>query len=103
MEETAYRKSLKEVYVILNSSNYEVINKLPDDLKEYIISKMDDKYDYKIDTNKSLMQQNMMDKTKIILAKIYQKYLYDNAEITRVEDEKRLKYNPEELFKDKKI
>ncbi len=86
MEEVIYRKALKEVYVLLNSSSYEVTKKLPDDLKEYIINKMDDSYDYQIEQQKSLLQQKMMDKTRFILAKIYQKYLYDNEEIIRVDE-----------------
>ena len=75
MEDNIYRKALKEVYVILNSSTYDVIEKLPDELKEYIFSKMDDSYNYTIELGKPLLQQKMMAETKKILEKIYEQYL----------------------------
>ena len=75
MTEDKFRKVLKEVYVILNASTYEVINRIPSSLKEFIINNMDDNYDYKIKIGVSLAAQEMMDKTKEILDKIYCTYL----------------------------
>lgn len=75
MEDKMFRKALKEVYVILNASTYEVVNKLPLSLKEFIIKNMDDNYDYKINLGRPLLQQKMMPKTKLILDKIYCTYL----------------------------
>lgn len=79
MTEEKFRKALKEVYVILNASTYEVINKIPSSLKEFIINNMDDSYDYHIKKGESLVEQIMMDKTKDILDKIYCTYLVAKA------------------------
>lgn len=105
MDEIVCRKSLKEVYVVLNSSNNYIIQKIPDDVKQYIINNMDDKYNFEIDSNKSLNEQKLMDKTKITLANIYKKYLYDQDEEIKVkeykkilEEEKKFKYNPDNIF-----
>lgn len=77
MEETKYSKALKEIYVLLNASTYYIIEKLPDEFKEYILDKMDDNYDYTIEFGKPLIQQKMMPETKIILKKIFNLYLSD--------------------------
>ena len=77
MEETKYSKALKEIYVLLNASTYDIIEKLPDEFKEYILDKMDDNYDYTIEFGKPLIQQKMMPETKIILKKIFNLYLSD--------------------------
>lgn len=77
MEETKYSKALKEIYVLLNASTYDIIEKLPDEFKEYILDKMDDNYDYTIEYGKPLIQQKMMPETKIILKKIFNLYLSD--------------------------
>ena len=105
MDDIISRKSLKEVYVILNSSDNHIIQKIPDDLKQYIINNMDDNYNFEIDSNKSLNEQKLMDKTKNALANIYKKYLFDNEEEINIkeykkilEEEKRIKFNPDNIF-----
>ncbi len=75
MDNDIYRKALKEVYVILNSSTYDVVEKLPEEFKKYIFDKMDDNYNYSIELGKPLLQQKMMPETKKILTKIYEQYL----------------------------
>ncbi len=75
MDNDIYRKALKEVYVILNSSTYDVLEKIPEELKEYIFGKMDDSYNYTIELGKPLLLQKMMPETKKILTKIYEQYL----------------------------
>ena len=75
MDNYIYRKALKEVYVILNSSTYDVVEKLPEEFKEYIFDKMDDSYNYTIELGKPLLQQKMMTEKKKILTKIYEQYL----------------------------
>ena len=75
MDNDIYRKALKEVYVILNSSTYDVLEKIQEELKEYIFGKMDDSYNYTIELGKPLLLQKMMPETKKILTKIYEQYL----------------------------
>lgn len=75
MTEAKFRKVLKEVYVILNASTYDIVNKIPLKLKEFIINNMDDSYNYKIKVGCPLLEQKMMNKTRIILDKIYCTYL----------------------------
>lgn len=108
MEAITYKKSLKEVYVILNSSSKDLIDKLPEKLIQYIIYNMDDEYNFELDLNKPLNEQPLLDETKITLAKIYKNYLYDDAERLKINEmreeennKKRLRYNPNDIFNKK--
>ena len=71
-------QSLKEVYEIIKLSDEEVRSKIPYKFKRYIYKNMDPSYNVKIDTNKSLIEQeDLTQTTKSILALIYRDYLVD--------------------------
>ena len=100
---------------IIIEKNYfpnSFIKKLPNKLLEVINLKADSKYLIDVDTNKSINEQNISNKTKIILAvltynywsnekqkDIIRKKLYDNEEI--YQSKLAEKYNPDNLFKNK--
>ena len=99
---------LKEVYEILNNSTTEVNNKIPYRFKRYLYNNMDKEYRVNIKTKKTIREQNISKRAKEILALIYRDYLVDDKErqtlINEETDivEKMEKYNPDNLFKEKR-
>ena len=61
------RKIYTEVYMILTRLNKDLIDKIPKDLKQTIISKADTSYPYKTD--------ELLPESKAIIATIIEKYL----------------------------
>ncbi len=101
-----------EIGCLLKYFPNSFIEKLPNKLLEIISSKADRKYIIDIDTDKSINEQNISNKTKMILAvltynywsnekqkDIIRKKLYDNEEIYQRKLSE--KYNPDDLFKNK--
>lgn len=111
--ENNYAKAYKEVVEILNNVSLESVNKIPADMIEMFKHNMDTSYNFKIDVTRSFENQVLMEETKAILANIYKDYwatpyqkerINEKERIDReiLEKEKAVKYNPDELFNDKK-
>ena len=101
-----------EIGCLLKYFPNSFIEKLPNKLLEIINSKADRKYLIDVDTDKSINEQNISNKTKLILAVLTYNYwsdekqkdsirkeLYDNEEIYQRKLTE--KYNPANLFKNK--
>ena len=110
--EDNYSKAYKEVYEILKNIPEEDLNKIPEEIREVFESKQDLNYDFKIDPKKTFEEQNLLDETKAILANMYRDYWatdYQRERILekerndreKIEQEKREKYNPDDIFKNK--
>ena len=108
-----YRQSLKEVNTILEFMGIEYINKLPEKLNKFIKENMDNTYISNINVNTPIDKQELKNDTKILLSLIYRNYwcsqekkeeLLEEDRIlkNKYENELREKYNPENIFKDKK-
>ena len=107
-----YACAYKEVIEVLKYTKREDVNKIP---KYRILlwkTNMNKDYDFKIDTTKSLKEQNLSDEAKAIIANIFKKYwatdyqrerieAKEKYDIEQLEKEKQEKYNPENLFKNK--
>lgn len=111
--EDNYPKAYKEVIEILNYVPQESINKIPQTMLDTFEAKMDKKYDFKIDINKSFEEQDLLDETKAILANIFRDYWatpYQKERIKakerydrkKIEEEKKAKYNHNDIFNNKK-
>ena len=111
--EDNYPKAYKEVIEILKYVPQESINKIPQTMLDTFEAKMDKKYDFKIDINKSFEEQDLLDETKAILANIFRDYWatpYQKERIEakekydrkKIEEEKKAKYNPDDIFNNKK-
>ena len=111
--EDNYPKAYKEVIEILNYVPQESVNKIPQTMLDTFKVKMDKKYDFKIDINKSFEDQNLLDETKAILANIFRDYWatpYQKERIEakekydrqKIEEEKQAKYNSD-IFSKRKI
>lgn len=112
--EDNYAKAYKEVIEILNFVPKESVDKIPETMLEVFKTKMDKDWDFKVDINKSFDEQNLLDETKAIFANIFRDYWatpYQKERIEakerydrqKIEEEKEEKYNPDDLFKKKKM
>jgi hypothetical protein len=112
MEDT-YEKAYTEVIELLKFFPKESVEKIPKEKLKLYIDKMDKTYNYKVDKTKSFEQQQMSEKTKAIFANIFRDYWatdYQRERIKakeqydkeRIEEEKRNKYNPNVIFKNRK-
>ena len=110
--ENNYPKAYKEVIEILNFVPKESVNKIPQTVINTFKAKMDKNYVFTVDVNKSFEEQELLDETKAILANIfrdywttpYQKEIIETKEKydrQKIEEEKRIKYNPNEIFNKK--
>ena len=108
-----YKQSLKEVNTILNLMGKEYINKLPNKLLKFIRENMDKTYISEINVNTPINEQILKKDTKILLSLIYRNYwcseekkklLLEEDEYLKSEHEKEIyeKYNPDNIFKNKK-
>ena len=112
-ENITYEKVLREVEHILQNSPKEIQDKIPNDFRNAIIEKMDVNYiPEPYDENKTLDEQNISEETKKILALIYRDYLVSDEERKeliieennirqKLENEKKEKYNVEDIFNNK--
>jgi len=109
-----YAMAYTEVIEILKHVPDEDVQKIPEEKLEFYKSNMDNEYNYKIDMTKEFEEQEMSNITKAILANIFRDYwttpyqkkiieAKDRIELEKLEAEKREKYNPDDLFKDKTI
>ena len=67
-------KSYKEVLTYLSLLPVSELKKIPKEKLEIYVKYMDNSYDYKIDNNKPIQEQDMMEETKAILSNIFRDY-----------------------------
>lgn len=107
--EESFKNSLSEVYTVIENSDIDIINKIPDNFKNFIKNNMN-KDNMKANIQDSDWKNNISEDAKTILALIYRDYLISAEErnnllyeekIKRLEYEQilRKKYNPDNLFK----
>ncbi len=105
-----YSKRFSEVSTILNHLKKSDYDKIPKDLIDIIEKNKDIEYVWNYDETKDLKSQNIHKDTILILSYINMKYLLTesqkkfmqgilNENQCKVEDTKREKYNPYDLFK----
>ena len=107
MQDSKFGNNLKEVYVVLENLN--MIQDLPREFMEFIKENKNDEYQFYYDVSKELVDQNISQETKEILAVIYHDFLCTKEEKERldkilIQNEKReqeelsKKYSYENLF-----
>lgn len=109
-----YACAYKEVIEVLKYTKREDVNKIP---KYRILlwkTNMKKDYDFKIDKSKPLEEQNLSSEARAIIANIFKKYWATDYEkqrilekekydLEQIEKEKYEKYNPDNIFKNRKI
>lgn len=107
-----YAKAYKEVVTILSYVSEEDLQKIPKEKIDFYINNMDKNYEYKIDEDKEFEEQEMSEITKAVLANIFRDYwatpyqkerieAKEKYDLEKLEEEKREKYNPDNIFKNR--
>ena len=108
-----YACAYKEVIEVLKYTKREDVNKIPKSRILLWRINMNKDYDFKIDTTKTLEEQNLSKEAKAIIANIFKKYwatdyqkerieAKEKYDIEQMEKEKYQKYNPDDIFKNRK-
>ena len=88
------KNAYKEVYTILQELNEEEYNKSPPEIIEAIRANMNEEYDYELDEELELKDQQMIPETKAILFNLFRDYLAtpeQKEKIIRMQNEERQK------------
>lgn len=112
MKEDNYSKAYKEIVEILKYVPEESVNKIPKEMRDMFEAEQLKTYNFEIDTEKLFEEQELLEETKAILANIFRDYWatdYQKARIIEKENQdreewerqKREKYNPNDIFKDR--
>ena len=102
-----------EVIEVLKYMPKEEQNKIPKEIVKYYKDNMDTSYSFKIDIEKTFEEQNLLEKTKIVLAILFRDYWAteeqrekiknkEEYDIYLLELEKQEKYNSDNIFKERK-
>lgn len=108
-----YACAYREVIEILKYTNQDDVNKIPREKIMLWINNMKKDYDFEIDKEKPLSEQNISKETRAILANIFKQYwatdyqkerieAKEKYDMEQLEKEKYEKYNPDDIFKNKK-
>ena len=109
-----YPKAYKEVLEVLKYVPQKSVDKIPNEMLNMFKVKMDKSWNFEVDINKPFEEQNLLDETKAIFANIFREYwatpyqkerieAREKYELEKIEEEKRKKYNPDEIFKNNKV
>ena len=109
-----YARAYKEVMTILSYVPKSDVDKISQEKLQFYELNMDKTYEYKIDETKEFEKQKMSNITKAILANIFRDYWAtpyqkekieekEKMELHKIEEDKRKKYNPDNIFKNRTI
>lgn len=112
MMEDNYAKAYKEIVEILKYVPEDSVNKIPKEMRDMFEAEQLKTYNFQIDTGKPFEEQILLEETEAILANIFRDYWandYQRAKIIEKEnkdrkeweEEKRRKYNPDDIFKNR--
>ena len=107
-----YSKAYVELYEMIKLLSDEERRKIPDSFVEYIYNNMDKEYTFNIDKTKELLEQEYMVETKALIVKLYERYFATESEtefwnkyhkicFNMIDEEKKKKYNSNDIFKKK--
>lgn len=108
-----YACAYREVIEILKYTNKDDVNKIPSDKILLWRDNMKEDYNFEIDEEKPLSEQNISKEARAILANIFKQYwatyyqkerieAKEKYDVEQIEKEKYAKYNPNDIFKNRK-
>ena len=112
MKDNLYAKACTEVLEILSHFSEEDFSKIPTDKIDFFEKNKDEDYEYKIDPDIDLSKQYISDEANAIIVGLYKEYFATEHQKNVIDDilkhnqvledrENSVKYNPDDLFKDK--
>lgn len=107
-------KAYVETIELLKYFSIEQVKKIPEEKLKVFLKFKDESYIYKVDETKSFFEQDMMPETKAIFTILFEDYWATDEQrealkqkekeaFKELEDKKRNLYNPDNLFKNKKV
>ena len=108
-----YAKAYKEVLEIIKYFPTEEVTKIPDEKIEFYKANMDNTYEFTINPEIDLSEQNISKEANAIIVALFQDYFATEEQKEKIneilkfnekkaEQEKRDLYNPTDLFKNRK-
>ena len=108
-----YTKCLVQLDEVLNYLSTENLKKIPDEIRNSIKQQKDKEYIWKYDESKALKEQELDRRTVAFLSYLNMEYLLNQEQKEymetihkineqKIEKEKQIKYNQDNLFKNKK-
>ena len=108
-----YAKAYKELLEIINHFPLEEYNRIPKEKINFYEENMDKNYNFTINPNIDLSEQNISKETKALIVTLYEDYFATEEQKEKIkeilelnqkkaEQEKRRKYNPDDIFKNQK-
>ena len=85
-----YRQALFEVYKILENTDEEIKNKIPEKFIKFVKENMDTNYKFELEKGKELVRQNLKSETKQIIALIYKYYICDEEERKKIVEKEKI-------------
>ena len=103
----------KEIYEILKIFPQELVSQIPQETIDFFHNNMDTNYEYDISVD-TFDGKTMLEETKAILTILFRDYWstptqkekilsYENTAKNRIEEENKIKYNADNLFKNRNL
>ena len=113
-EKKEYQKAYVELYEIIKVLPEEEQKKIPKLVLKNLKDNMDKEYKFILNEDSDILNQKYRIETKALFVELYEKYLapkedgefwneYDKICNNMIEEEKRIKYNSDNIFKNKKL
>lgn len=112
MVNSKYANAYKEVLNVIGKLNKDDFDKIPKKYIEFFEANCNNEYNFIYDNTKSFGEQELLDDTKYILFCLFEKFgatdiqkakikSYKDNYSTKLEEQKREKYNPNDIFKNR--
>ena len=109
-----YKGAFAEVLEVLRNTDKNILKKIPEQFITFLNQNKDNQYQVNIDFTNTNWEDMVKPETQAILALIYRDYIVspeerekllkeENEEQNKIENELRAKYNPDNIFKDRKM
>lgn len=107
------KRTYTEICEIFRYISKEELNKIPSDIIEYYEKNKDETYEFKYDSSKTLIEQNVSRNTSALIIYLFNTYFATSDEKEKINNileynenkyqiELRGKYNPDKIFENRK-
>lgn len=104
-----FNQACAEALVVINNSENSIKEKIPDEFVEYLEKQKDKSYTPSINFDDPDWEDKLLEETLMIMGYIYREYIVspekkqeilqvEREEMSKLEQAKREKYNPDKLF-----
>lgn len=74
MVDNLYKNAFKEIYIILQNTEDELVQKVPQKFMDFLQNNMNSDYEVNIDNNTDINKQSLLPETEAVLSLIYRSY-----------------------------